>query len=48
MIKEVDLGDKETINEIFGWIDGQVEFKKTRNFEAAPKIVKMKPKYRES
>lgn len=48
MIKEVDLADRDTIVEIFSWIDSQVEFRKTRTFDAPPKIVKMKPKYRES
>lgn len=48
MIKEVDLDQKDTITEIFGWIDNQIQFRRTRTFDAPPKIVKMKPKYRES
>lgn len=36
------------MNEIFSWVDSQVQFRKTRSFDAPPKIVKMKPKYRES
>ena len=48
MIKEVDVADRDTIVEIFSWVDSQVEFRKTRTFDAPPQIVKMKPKYRES
>ena len=46
MIKEIDVEDIETTYEIFSWIDGQVEFRRTKTFDAAPKVVKIKPKYR--
>ena len=46
MIKEIDIQDIDTTFEIFSWIDGQVEFRKTKTFDAAPKVVKIKPKYR--
>ena len=46
MIKEIDIDDLETSFEIFSWIDGQVEFRRTKTFDAAPKVVKIKPKYR--
>ena len=46
MIKEIAFDQIETITDIFKWIDGQVDFRRTKTFEAPPKIVKMKPKYR--
>ena len=46
MIKEIDIEDIDTTYEIFSWIDSQVEFRKTKTFDAAPKVVKVKPKYR--
>ena len=48
MIKEIDIEDIDTTYEIFSWIDSQVEFRKTKTFDAAPKVVKVKPKYRQS
>ena len=33
---------------MFKWIDAQIEFRRTKTFDAQPKVVKIKPKYRES
>lgn len=48
MIKEIDLEDIQTIKELFMWINTQIEFHKTKTFDVQPKVVKMKPKYRDS
>ena len=48
MIKEIDLEDIQTIKELFMWINTQIEFQKTKTFDVQPKVVKMKPKYRDS
>ena len=48
MIKEISLDQPETISDIFKWIDTQVDFRKSKTFDAQPKVVKIKPKYRES
>ena len=48
MIKEIDRDSPDTIKELFGWIEGQADFKKTKPFDAHPKVIKVKPKYRDS
>ena len=30
------------------WINTQIDFQKTKTFDVQPKVVKMKPKYRDS
>jgi hypothetical protein len=36
------------MEEVYGWIKQQAESGKGRGFQAVPKVVKLKPKYRES
>lgn len=49
MIKEVNFNEKESIIDAFQWIDNQADFRRSlTTFDAIPKVVKMKPKYRES
>lgn len=48
MIKEVNFDEHETMADIFKWIEGQTNFRKSQVFNAQPKVVKMKSKYRES
>jgi len=46
MIKEISWDEKEWINEVYGWVKAQSEQNKGRGFQAAPKVVKLKAKYR--
>jgi hypothetical protein len=47
MIKEINFNERETIIDAFQWIDNQTDFRKSlTQFDAMPKVVKMKPKYR--
>ena len=48
MIKEIGWGEREWIDEVYGWVKGQSEQSKGKGFQAVPKVVKLKPKYRES
>lgn len=48
LIKEVSWEEKEWLEEVYGWIKQQAESSKGRGFQAVPKVVKLKPKYRES
>jgi hypothetical protein len=47
MIKEINFNEAESIIDAFQWIENQTDFRKSRTtFDAMPKVVKMKPKYR--
>ena len=46
MIKEINLSQPETVTEIFKWLESQMSMRRTQTFDAQPKVVKMKPKYR--
>ena len=46
MIKEVSWDEKEWINDLYSWLKMQSEQGKGKGFTAAPKVVKMKAKYR--
>lgn len=48
MIKEVSWSESEWLPEVYAWARAQSESSKPRGFQAAPKVVKLKPKYRES
>lgn len=49
LIKEVSWSEHGWIEELFGWVRTQSEGSKSRGgFQAVPKVVKLKPKYRES
>lgn len=48
LIKEVSWGEREWMEEVYGWIKQQADSGKGRGFQAVPKVVKLKPKYRES
>ncbi len=48
MIREMEFRDTD-VKELFNWVDSQLEFRKSRTmFDAVPKVVRMKPKYRET
>jgi hypothetical protein len=44
----VSWGEREWLEEVYGWVKTQAETGKARSFTAVPKVVKLKPKYRES
>lgn len=46
LIKEVSWGEREWLEEVYGWVKGQAEQGRPRGFQAVPKVVKLKPKYR--
>ena len=46
MIKEISWDEKEWLNEVYGWVRVQSEQIRGKGFQAAPKVVKMKAKYR--
>ena len=52
MIKEINFSDNATVVDAFQWINNQhanIQQKSSRaSFDAHPKVIKMKPKYRES
>jgi hypothetical protein len=48
MIKEVGWGERDWLEEVYGWVKTQSEQYKGKGFQAVPKVVKLKPKYRES
>jgi hypothetical protein len=48
LIKEVSWSEQEWLDEVYGWVKTQAEQGKGRGFQAVPKVVKLKPKYRES
>ena len=48
MIKEISSDQVDAISDAFKWVETQVEFRRTSSFDALPKVVKVKPKYRES
>jgi len=48
MIKEISWSETDWIDEVYGWVKVQAEQGKNRGFQAAPKVVKLKSKYRES
>jgi hypothetical protein len=48
MIKEISWEESDWIAEVYGWVKAQSEqLGRGRGFQAAPKVVKLKPKYRE-
>jgi hypothetical protein len=48
MIKEISWDEEDWIGELYGWVKTQSDQGKGRTFQAAPKVVKLKPKYRET
>jgi hypothetical protein len=48
LIKEVSWGERDWMEEVYNWVKQQAEAGKGRGFQAVPKVVKLKPKYRES
>ncbi len=48
MIKEISWDEEDWLGEVYGWVKAQSEQSGVRGFQAAPKVVKMKAKYRES
>lgn len=48
LIKEVSWSEKEWLEEVYGWVRTQSEQGRPKGFQAVPKVVKLKPKYRES
>ena len=47
MIKEVAWSESQWMGEVYGWLKMQSEQNKPRGFQAVPKVVKLKAKYRE-
>ena len=47
MIKEISWDEPDWIKDVYAWVKMQSEQNKGRGFQAAPKVVKMKAKYRE-
>ena len=46
MIKEISWDERDWLDEVYGWVKVQSEQTRARGFQAAPKVVKLKAKYR--
>lgn len=47
MIKEIGWDEQDWIKDVYAWVKMQSEQNRGKGFQAAPKVVKMKAKYRE-
>jgi hypothetical protein len=48
MVKEISWDEREWINDVYAWVKVQSEQNRGKGFQAAPKVVKMKAKYRDN